>query len=92
MSDAPIAERRQYRLDHIRAADAFDGSIADYARAEGLKPKQLYSWKRILARRGLLGAEAAAENMIWVRSIRVASPTYRRSRPGLSARSWVLLS
>jgi hypothetical protein len=54
MSDTPITERQQYWLDHIQAADAFDGSIADYARSEGLKPKELYSWKGILARRGLL--------------------------------------
>lgn len=54
MSTTPITERQQFWLDHIQAADAFDGSIADYARSEGLKPKELYSWKGILARRGLL--------------------------------------
>ena len=43
MSDTPITDRQQYWLDHIRAADAFDGSIADYARSAGLKPKELYS-------------------------------------------------
>jgi hypothetical protein len=62
MSKTPITERQQYWLDHIRAADAFDGSIADYARSEGLKPKELYAWKGILARRGLLIAEEAIEN------------------------------
>jgi hypothetical protein len=62
MSDTPITERQQYWLDHIRAAEAFDGSVADYARSEGLKPKELYSWKGILARRGLLSVPAADEN------------------------------
>lgn len=33
MSDTPITERQQYWLDHIHAADAFNGSIADYARS-----------------------------------------------------------
>ena len=61
MSDTPITERQQYWLDHIQGAEAFNGSIADYARSEGLKPKELYSWKDILARRGLLG-DVAAEN------------------------------
>jgi hypothetical protein len=42
MSDAPVTERQQYRLDHIRSAEAFDGSIADYARTEGLKRKELF--------------------------------------------------
>jgi len=42
MSDTPITQRQQYWLDHIRAAEDFEGSIADYARSEGLKPKELY--------------------------------------------------
>jgi hypothetical protein len=73
MSDTPITERQQYWLDHIRAAEAFDGSIADYARSEGLKPKELYSWKGILARRGLLGTEAAAESQTGF--VRVIAPS-----------------
>ena len=75
MNDTPITERQQYWLDHIRAAEAFDGSIADYARSEGLKPKELYSWKGILARRDLLSAEAAAESKAgFVRVIAPARP------------------
>lgn len=62
MSDIPITERQQYWLDHIHAAETFNGSIADYARSEGLKPKELYSWKGILAHRGLLSVPAADEN------------------------------
>lgn len=31
MSDTPITERQQHWLDHIEAAEAFDGSIADKA-------------------------------------------------------------
>jgi hypothetical protein len=54
MSEATITERQQHWLDHIKAADDFDGSVADYARAEGLTPKELYQWKTILTRRGLL--------------------------------------
>ena len=61
MSDTAITERQQHWLDHIQAAEAFDGSIADYARSAGLKPKELYSWKGILARRGLLSVPAAGE-------------------------------
>ena len=54
MSEATITERQQHWLNHIKAADSFDGSVADYARAEGLTPKELYQWKTILTRRGLL--------------------------------------
>jgi hypothetical protein len=74
MSDTPITERQQYWLDHIQAADAFDGSIADYARSEGLKPKELYSWKGILARRGLLDRQPAETNGGFVRVIAPARP------------------
>jgi hypothetical protein len=72
MSDTPITEREQHWLDHIRAADAFDRSIADYARSDGLKPKAHHSWKRIFARRELPGAEAAADNN--ARFVRVIAP------------------
>ncbi len=75
MSDTLITERQQHWLNHVQAAEAFDGSIADYARSEGLKPKELYSWKGILARRGLLSAEPAAESKTgFVRVIAPARP------------------
>ena len=55
--------------------EAFDGSIADYARSEGLTPKELYSWKGILARRGLLSVPAADEASAgFVRVIAPARP------------------
>jgi hypothetical protein len=37
-----ITERQQYWLDHM-AGETFDGSLAEYARSAGLKPKGLYS-------------------------------------------------
>jgi transposase len=40
MSDTPITERQQYWLDHIRAADASDGSIAGYERSESLRSER----------------------------------------------------
>ena len=74
MSNPPITERQQYWLDHIRAAKDFDGSIADYARSEGLTPKVLYSWKGILARRGLLDRPPADTNGGFVRVIAPTRP------------------
>lgn len=49
-----ITERQQAWLDHIKAADASDGSLVAYAAAHDLKVKDLYQWKTALARRGLL--------------------------------------
>ena len=66
---------RWMMLDHIRAAKDFDGSIADYARSEGLKPKELYAWKGILTRRRLLNDKAAVnESAGFVRVIAPARP------------------
>ena len=73
MSDTPITERQQYWLDHIRTADALDGSMADHARSEGLTPKELYSWKGILARRRLLSERATFEKASGF--VRVIAPT-----------------
>lgn len=41
MPDNPITERHQFWLVHIKAGEAFDGSLADYARSEGLRPEEL---------------------------------------------------
>jgi hypothetical protein len=53
-SHKPITERQQYWLDHILAADVFNGTLVEYASVEGLKVKDLYQWKTLLSRRGLL--------------------------------------
>ena len=53
-SKPPITRRQQHWLDHIKAADASDGTLVAYAAAHKLKVKDLYQWKTALARRGLL--------------------------------------
>lgn len=55
---APITERQQYWLDQIQAGEAFDGTLVEYASAEGLKVKDLYQWKTLLTRRGFIAAKA----------------------------------
>lgn len=54
MSSEVITERQQYWLDHIQAADAFNGTRVEDAKVEGLKVKELYQWKTILMKRGFL--------------------------------------
>lgn len=73
MSDATMTERQQYWLDQIRAADAFEGSVADYARGEGLTPKELYQWKTILTRRGLLPGKKICSDFVPVATTLVPS-------------------
>jgi hypothetical protein len=36
MSEITITERQQYWLGHLQAAEAFDGTLAEYARSAGL--------------------------------------------------------
>ena len=38
MSEQAVTERQQYWLDHILAADAVEGSLIEYAKAEGQRP------------------------------------------------------
>ena len=67
MSESAITKRQQHWLDHLKAAKTYDGSVADYARAEGLTPKELYQWKTILRRRGLIAGKAKPSAFVPVR-------------------------
>ncbi len=59
MSSEAITDRQQHWLDHILAADKFNGSLVEYAKVEGLKVKDLYQWKTIFARRGVIASKVA---------------------------------
>ncbi len=51
---APLTERQQYWLKHIRACDAAGQTSIDYARANGINVKSLYSARKALAEKGTL--------------------------------------
>lgn len=70
---AGITERQQYWLDHIKAATASDGTMADYAARHELKVGVLYEWKRKLRRLGLLPGKAPKPAFVPVSSLPVAS-------------------
>jgi transposase-like protein len=80
MSDLPITERQQFWLDHIQSAEAFDGSVADYARAHELTPQELYQWKTILTRRGLLSGRKRVSDFVGA-----DTPTTQFIRPSLNS-------
>jgi len=67
MSKTVITERQQYWLDHVEAADAFNRTLVEYAKVEGLKVKDLYQWKTILTRRGFLAGKVEAPAFVPVR-------------------------
>ncbi len=54
-----LTEKQQYWANHLQQADAFDGSMADYAKSQGLLPKVLYQWRGLLRQRGILPVPAA---------------------------------
>ncbi len=58
MGEIAITERQQYWLDHILAAEAFNGTLVEYAGVESLKVKDLYQWKTLLVRRGVMSGKA----------------------------------
>ena len=52
MPKPAITERQQYWLNHLTAAHDSNGTVIEYAEANGLKVKDLYQWKTLLAKRG----------------------------------------
>ena len=69
-----ITKRQQQWLDHINAADASDGSLVAYAAAHKLKVKDLYQWKTVLSRRGLLPKQSAKSSFVPVTIPPVPTP------------------
>ena len=53
-NEASLTERQQYWLKHIRACDATGQTSIDYARANGINVKSLYSARKALAEKGTL--------------------------------------
>lgn len=47
--NAPLTERQQYWLKHIRACDAANQTTIDYARAHNINVKSMYSARKALA-------------------------------------------
>jgi hypothetical protein len=48
---APLTNKQQYWSTQVQNAEAFDGSIADYARSQGVSIQTLYRWRHCLRQR-----------------------------------------
>ena len=53
MANSSLTPKQAHWLNHIRAADASDGTLAEYADLHNLSPSQLSGWKTRLIRLGL---------------------------------------
>jgi len=49
----PLTAKQHYWSQHLEQADIFDGSLADYARSQGLSAQHLYQWRTVLRKREL---------------------------------------
>jgi len=47
----PLTNKQQYWSTQLQNAEAFDGSIADYARSQGVSTQTLYRWRHCLRRK-----------------------------------------
>jgi hypothetical protein len=47
----PLTSKQQYWSTQLQNAEAFDGSIADYARSQGVSTQTLYRWRDCLRQR-----------------------------------------
>lgn len=47
----PLTAKQQLWSQHLEQADEFDGSLADYARSQGLSAQNLYQWRNVLRKR-----------------------------------------
>ena len=51
----PLSKKQKFWSGHVMRCQASPGTIKDYATAQGLSLRSLYSWRRELMRQDLLG-------------------------------------
>ena len=56
------SQKQRYWLDHVKAADLSDGTIADYASKTNISLKSLYQWKTKLIRLKLYNPVASSDS------------------------------
>lgn len=54
MSADLLTDKQQFWLKHLNHYESFTGSLKEYAQAHNLKPSDLYSWRKILRKKGLI--------------------------------------
>ena len=69
-----LTEKQAYWKTHLKAAQSFDGSLADYARAHDLQVKKLYVYKTQLGK--LKQARVVSADFV-----KVTTPTEKASSP-----------
>ncbi len=71
---AVLTEKQAYWKTHLEAAQSFDGSLADYARAHDLPVKKLYVYKTQLSKVEDAPVVAAGFVQVTTPSVKASSP------------------
>jgi len=69
-----LTEKQAYWKEHLEAAESFDGTLADYARAHGLSSKKLYSYKTRIRKREAAGEASTGFVKVMSRAVASLSP------------------
>ncbi|WP_152025207.1 IS66 family insertion sequence element accessory protein TnpA [Congregibacter litoralis] len=75
MATKPITKRQRYWLVHLKNAASSGGSLVAYAKANDLKPKDLYVWKTQLIKLGHLPASGKRAGSQFVPVVPVSNAT-----------------
>ena len=83
-----ITKRQSYWREHVLAAEAFEGTIVQYAALHNLKTKDIYQWKTALTKRGFLPSveDAIATDFVAVKPVEPASPGEPDTSPVVQCR------
>jgi len=82
-----ITKRQSYWREHVLAAEAFEGTIVQYAALHNLKTKDIYQWKTALAKRGFLPkTEHKATDFVAVKSVEHTNPVEPDTLPAVQCR------
>jgi len=46
-----LTTKQQFWSHHLEQADCFEGSLANYAKSQGLSAQNLYQWRNVLRKR-----------------------------------------
>lgn len=71
---AALTQKQAYWKAHVEAAQLYDGSVVDYARAHGLEAKKLYVYKTQLGRLEEASANASGFVRVTTPALSAASP------------------
>jgi hypothetical protein len=69
-----LTERQQFWLTHIKASEESNGTVADYARSQQLKIRDIYNWRNKLSDLGIWKPREQGDDFVKVNPVKHPSP------------------